>query len=229
MRRTSIYIFLLIAATLLHALAGTASADLVAHWQFEGDFTDATGNGHDGTPHASPSIVGDPARGQVLEVDVVDRVRVADAPDLNYGASESMTLAAWANYEPVGSPTGWKGIVAKGRTEVGGGTAFVDTLYGFWVSPTGNWHINSGGISGDVFAAEGNEWHHLAFVQDASTGQDFFYIDAEVAMTGSAASCDTTGRDLYIGATGTDQATAFEAFKGRIDDVRRAGCDRPRR
>ena len=194
---------------------------LVAHWDFEGDFTDATGNGHDGLAFGDPAIVNDPLRGQVLVVDGDDRIGVSDAPDLNFGANESMTLSAWANFEIADAPEGWKGIVAKGRTELGGGTNYVDTFYGLYISPSNNWHINSGGVNGDAHAAPSGQWHHLAFVQDGPANEGFFYIDGEVVMSGSAESCDTTGRPLFIGAAGTDiEVSVFESFKGRIDDVR---------
>ena len=194
---------------------------LVAHWDFEGDFTDATGKGHDGLAFGDPTIINDPLRGQVLEVDGDDRIGVSDAPDLNFGANESLTLAAWVNFELAGAPGGWMAIVAKGRTELGGGTEYVDEFYGFYVSPGNNWHVSAGGIGGDAQAAAGGQWHHLAFVQDGSAGEGHFYIDGEVVMSGGADSCDTTGRPLFIGAAGTDvDVAAFESFKGRIDDVR---------
>jgi len=196
-------------------------ASLVAHWAFEGDFTDATGKGHDGLAFGDPTIVNDPLRGQVLEVDGDDRVGVSDAPDLNYGAGESLTLTAWANFGSAGAPEGWKAVVAKGRTELGGGTGYVPEFYGFYVSPSNNWHVNAGGIGGDAHAAAGGQWHHLAFVQDGSAGEGYFYIDGEVVISGGADSCDTTGRPLFIGAAGTDiDVDVFESFKGRIDDVR---------
>jgi len=194
---------------------------LVAHWDFEGDFTDATGKGHDGLAYGDPTIVNDPSRGQVLEVDGDDRIGISDAVDLNYGANESMTLTTWVNFDLVDAPEGWKGIIAKGRTESGGGTGYVPELYGFYVTPSNNWHVNSGGIGGDAHEATSGQWHHLAFVQDGPAGEGYFYIDGEVVMSGGADSCDTTGRPLFIGAAGTDVAeSAFEAFKGRIDDVR---------
>jgi hypothetical protein len=192
---------------------------LVAHWDFEGDFTDATGKGHDGLVYGDPAIVNDPLRGQVLEVDGDDRIGISDAPDLNFGANESLTLTAWVNFSLADAPEGWKAVVAKGRTELGGGTGYVAELYGFYVSPGNNWHINAGGIGGDAHAAASGQWHHLAFVQDGSAGEGHFYIDGEVVISGGADSCDTTGRPLFIGAAGTD-VSVFESFKGRIDDVR---------
>jgi hypothetical protein len=193
---------------------------LVARWDFEGDYSDSTGKGHDGLAFGDPTIVNDPLRGQVLEVDGDDRIGVSDAPDLNFAADESMTLTAWVSLDLTG-PGGWRGIVAKGRTELGGGTGYVPELYGFYVSPSNNWHINSGGVNGDVHEAAGGQWHHLAFVQDGPANEGYFYIDGEVVMSGGADSCDTTGRPLFIGSAGTDVGTSvFEAFKGRIDEVR---------
>jgi len=196
-------------------------SSLVAHWDFEGDFTDATGKGHDGLAFGDPTIVNDPLRGQVLLVDGDDRIGVSDAPDLNFGANESLTLTVWANLDLADPLSGWRAIVAKGRTELGGSTDYVDEFYGFYVSPGNNWHVNAGGMWDDSQAAAGGQWHHLAFVQDGPANEGYFYIDGELIISGGAESCDTTGRPLFIGAAGTDVDVAvFESFKGRIDDVR---------
>jgi len=160
-------------------------------------------------------------RGQVLEVDGDDRIGVSDAADLNYGANESMTFTVWASLDLADPMDGWRAIVAKGRTELGGSTAYVDTFYGFYVSPGGNWHVNAGDVWDDSQPAAGGQWHHLAFVQDGPADAGYFYIDGELIATAGAGSCDTTGRPLFIGAAGTDVDVAvFESFKGRIDDVR---------
>ncbi len=194
---------------------------LVAHWDFEGDFTDATGKGHDGLAFGDPTIVNDPLRGQVLEVDGDDRIGVSDAADLNFGANESLTLTTWVALDLADPLSDWRCIVAKGRTELGGGTEYVDEFYGFYVSPGNNWHVNAGDVWDDSQPAAGGQWHHLAFVQDGPAGVGYFYIDGELITTAGAYSCDTTGRPFFIGAAGTDiEVAPFEAFKGRIDDVR---------
>jgi len=194
---------------------------LVAHWDFEDDFTDATGKGHDGLAFGDPAIINDPLRGQVLEVDGDDRIGVSDTADLNFGANESLTFTTWAALDQVDPLGGWRCIVAKGRTELGGGTNYLDTFYGFYVSPGTNWHVNAGDVWDDSQPAAGGQWHHLAFVQDGPSNVGYFYIDGEVVATGGADSCDTTGRPLFIGAAGTDiDVSVFESFKGRIDDVR---------
>mgnify|MGYP001125293991 CR=1 FL=1 len=194
---------------------------LVAHWDFEGDFDDATGKGHDGLAFGNPIIINDPLRGQVLEVDGDDRIGVSDAADLNFGANESLTLTTWVNLDIVDPLDGWRCVVAKGRTELGGSTEFVDEFYGLYISPTTTWNVNAGGVWDDSQPVSGGQWHHLAFVQDGPAGEGYFYLDGEVVTTAGADSCDTTGRPFFIGAAGTDvAASAFESFKGRIDDVR---------
>ena len=113
----------LVSIVLVLGPAGTVSAELVAYWRFEGDFVDATGNGHDGTPFDAPAIVDDPVRGQVLETDGTARVRVADAADLNFGENESFSYMLWVNYDPGLVGSGWRTIFVKGRTQDGGGTS----------------------------------------------------------------------------------------------------------
>ncbi|MHC4325954.1 MAG: LamG-like jellyroll fold domain-containing protein [Planctomycetota bacterium] len=201
--------------------ANTASADLIAHWPLDGHYIDATGNGHDGTPLGDPEFVIDGMRGTVLEVDGGDdRVIIDDTPDLNYGTDESLTMTVWVLYDPSLAPAGWKCILGKGRTDTGGNTDYLEEVYAFYVSGEGNWHVNAGGLWGDTIAAAPGEWHHLAFVQNADEDQCFFYIDLQEVMSGGAESCSTPGRPFFIGAGGTDLASTFEAFGGRISDIR---------
>ena len=57
-----------VALVLALLLGNTASADLVAHWAFDGDATDSTGNGHDGTEQNGPIYVAGQFK-QAIEVD----------------------------------------------------------------------------------------------------------------------------------------------------------------
>ena len=113
-------LYLVPVALLLTLLLGNmASAELIAHWPLTGDYQDATGYGHDGVPLGDPEFVSDAEKGLVLEVDGDDRAMVDDAPDLNYTASESMTVTLWANYDTALASGGWRCIIGKGRTDTG--------------------------------------------------------------------------------------------------------------
>ncbi len=60
-----------ISILLLAAIASTASADisLVGWWEFDGDATDSSGNGNDGTLGGDANFVDDDERELVLKVD----------------------------------------------------------------------------------------------------------------------------------------------------------------
>ena len=109
-----------VAFILAMSLANMAKAELIAHWPLDGNYKDATGNGHDGAPLGDPEFVLDVEKELVLEVDGDDRVMVEDAPDLNYTANESLTMTAWALYDPALASGGWRCIAGKGRTAPGG-------------------------------------------------------------------------------------------------------------
>jgi hypothetical protein len=212
----------LISIVLVLGLAGTVSAELIAYWQFEGDFIDTSGNGHDGTPFDSPAIVEDSIRGQVLEVNGTSRVRVADVEDFNFTENDSFSYMVWVNYDSSLVGSGWRTIFVKGRTQDGGGTSYdANALYGFWISPDGNWHVSCGNVRADTDPAQAGQWHHLAAVQDGDAGTVTFYIDGQeiAAGGGSAGPCVSPDWPLFIGAAGTDQSP-FEGFGGRIDEVK---------
>ncbi len=52
-----------VALVLALLLANTASAELIAYWPLDGNYVDATGNGHDGTPLDNPEFVIDSVKG----------------------------------------------------------------------------------------------------------------------------------------------------------------------
>ena len=194
-------------------------AGLVAHWPLNGDFSDASGNGHDGAVMGAPQIVVDGGRGSVMKVDGDDYIMIDDAPDLNYGANESLTVTAWALYDaPLGLGR-WQAVLYKGRTGIGGDNSNDANRYGFSVDKAGMWRLNCGSVVARDVPLIAGEWQHLAFVQDAGRDRGTVYVDLQEVLSGSAGNCDTTGRPLFIGAAGMDTAP-FEPFHGSISDVR---------
>ena len=87
----------LISLAVVLIVAQSASADLVGHWLLDGDGTDASGNGLDGTingnvvPTADKS--GNPDSAMLFGGASGDYVDIGDPPELQL--TGAMTLAAW--------------------------------------------------------------------------------------------------------------------------------------
>jgi hypothetical protein len=89
---------------LVLALADISSADLVASWDFEGEFLDAIG-GNDAVPNGNTAVVLDPERGLVAEFDGTgDYLLIPNSPSLNIIGNQ-ITLASWVYFNDVsGAP-----------------------------------------------------------------------------------------------------------------------------
>jgi len=79
------------------------AASLVAHYTFDGDFSDSAGNS-DGTAMGDAKIVTDPTRGQVLSLDGDD-----DAVSIPLIAeANEVTISMWVNALDAITPSDWK-------------------------------------------------------------------------------------------------------------------------
>jgi len=79
------------------------AASLLAHYAFDGDFSDSAGNS-DGTALGQAQILNDPLRGQVLALDGDD-----DAVDIpTMGESEELTISMWVNPTDFVTPSNMK-------------------------------------------------------------------------------------------------------------------------
>ncbi len=79
------------------------AASLLAHYTFDGDFSDSAGN-HDGTALGDAKIVSDPDRGQVLSLDGDDDAM--SIPPLPAGTE--VTISMWVNPLNTTTPSNWK-------------------------------------------------------------------------------------------------------------------------
>jgi hypothetical protein len=139
------------------------NAFLVAHYAFDGDVTDGSGNGYHGQPEGGPVHVAG-VKGQALEFDGIDDVvRIADQDGLNPGDG-SYSWTFWARLDPTAGTAGsavWDLAVNKRETGSNGfyiganrdqgnsdqagfklmlgdtGGSRVDTGYG--IAPLGEW------------------------------------------------------------------------------------------
>lgn len=98
----------------LLSLLSTANADLVAHYRFDGDLRDETGQ-HDGRP-IDPNLAPSFAPGRVGSAVVIERLNagIEAANPLAIDFSRDFTIAAWVN---VGCYYAECPVLFKGRAQ----------------------------------------------------------------------------------------------------------------
>lgn len=187
---------------------------LVAHWKFDGDLTDSSGNGWTGSC-PDPTFV----TGAGIDGDAIEFVRdVNDANRVTIPGSETafnfydvgLTVNAWCK-SPDAATGGWAGIVTKQP----------DPNEGWWL---GNWpgtpSMNMRTV-GSVFADNSvtdGQWHMITGTYDGSTGEIAVYVDGELAAsTISSSSAVMTDLPVVIGAATADGGSPYG---GLVDDVR---------
>jgi hypothetical protein len=200
---------------LVLCLAGVSSADLVAYWDFEGDFLDAVG-GNDATAQGDAAIVIDSDRGNVADFDGSgDYLEIPNSPSLNI-TGDQITLTSWVYHN--NAPGTYEIVLAK---------IFQD---GQHVAPYFAYNLCklAGGaprfflvISGREYRLPGTpnfesgRWYHMAGTYDGS--EMILYVDGEVSATMDAmGNIDGYDKPLFIGINGG----RTEPMDGRIDDVR---------
>ncbi|MDQ8206030.1 metallophosphoesterase [Coraliomargarita sp. SDUM461003] len=209
-------------------LGSSAEAALVAHYTFDDNYNDASGNDH----HASlsggtGSIVTDNERGLVFSPEDASYLDLeATTPIPHFPANASITLMAWvkqtaaqvSNYSYIlelgqngDSPIASLGIMPDGK--------FV--TYSETSQPGGNLdQVNSYSDNAVETAGTWASWHHLAAVYDRSTDVVTLYVDGAVAGTNSIELLDDSYPFNWTQARIGGDMDGTPHFRGMIDDVR---------
>jgi len=173
---------------------------------------DASGSGNDGERHNAEWVKGQ--TGKALELGGQDIwATVKDAPNLNFKAGESLTLACWTKM--TGPWSGQGNIVAKYR--IGGGTT---PFYGMFVFTDDKIHTytrDAGGTLVDLWSKEtinDNKWHHLALIRDAGKTVSL-YVDGEL----NESKPDTTGDLTNPEPLAIGRHTSNQYYTGIVDEV----------
>lgn len=217
-------------------LSQTASATLVAHFDFEDGTASATaadssGNGHTGTFAGGAAIINDAERGLVYTGDGdgshMDFASTVDIPDVP--ANGGVTLAAWiklSQAELAASGTvGIGAILTLGRsgnnplvimsvTSDGSLGGYIDVLGG-----TDQTSFPGGGTNGKIVA---DTWTHVAITFDRVNDEARLYVDGvfdvSIDISGTSDGVMDWGTRADVG--GYNTYTAGNTFKGLIDDAR---------
>jgi len=191
---------------------GVALADLddglVAHYPFNGNANDESGNGNDGTVNGA-TLTEDRFGNADSAYDFDgqdDNIEIVSGPNLQ-GSSQT-SLLAWFKSDPS------KGTGNSRIIEIGGGPSNGTAL----VLPTGAiaWIHADGARKGQISSSGGtpndDEWHFLAFTYDGSTTK--LYMDGLLNSSDSASGVIDSPPVASIG------FYESHVFGGVIDDIR---------
>jgi hypothetical protein len=217
-------LILSVSIVLVLGLSGTVSAELVAHWQFEDDFVDATGNGHDGTPNGDPAFV--PGRfGQAIEftgssqyVNCGTGVSFTTVGD--GGTAEGYTISVWINpYDPGGDGKICGDLDDPGWGAAGGfKLALYQTRLESDVRDSSARFFSREATEPDGIALEANTWYHVAVVYDDAGDTYTEYINGEVSRSVSVTQGVAASTAEFR--IGTDTPNLGHYFNGLLDDLR---------
>ncbi len=218
----------LAALLILELAVGSASADvatgLVGHWPFDGDVTDASGNGNDGTISGNAALASDrfgtPNGAMFFSGESDSYVDVGDPPE--FQISGAMTLTAWVFLN--GANVNNSRIVAK---QAGGGSR--------------SWNLNTeaaaGGVANpatfqisetgaaivtlvDTQPLPTDQWVHMAGVYRPGEAMEL-YVDGQLHARNTsgipASQFSDNGMPVLIGSR---SGCGNCGWDGNIDDVR---------
>jgi len=206
----------LISFVLVLSIAGSASADLVAHWKFDegsGNVAhDTSGNGNDGT------FIGDlqwvtGKIGGALEFDgTSDYIEIPFSDSLRVINQGDFTLTAW--FRPDEIPTEYKVVLQQGDDASGGpGRTWL------FVHQSNEIRSSLGGSpTGSGVGIEGGTWYHGAVVvtEGGDTDTVQLYVNAEPAGAPRQDSMEDSEGVFYIGC----HKGLGNIWNGLIDDLR---------
>jgi hypothetical protein len=230
-------------AVLVPPALGNVTEGLVAHYRFDGDFSDTSGHGHNGVPVGSPTFVpGFIGSGAiqvydaklplpypfVLTAPTWDSVYVGDPTDFQFNAGDSFSVSLWVSYtnNALGTPGDLPIIGNSVNSTYNPGWVLAD---GIEDGDPGQIECSLDGASFYDFdvpnpagtMADGN-WHHLVMALDRLNAVVNIYIDGALAGSNSAANLGSlnTGAGVAIGNDPTGEYNGDQYPGGySIDDV----------
>ena len=188
--------------------ADPGNAALVAHYAFDGNANDSSGNGYHGVENGTPTYAAG-AIGQALSLDgfssfvTVDSVGIGSAAPRSiagWAKADSDTMAAWTNV------FGFTGSSTDGEhfdMQIVGSTG--TTTGGYFGLHRHGWELDI--TDNDL------EWHHLAATFDGTTVN--VYGDGRLVNTDTVNNVNTPG-PVHMGKRQDND----NFFEGLVDDVR---------
>jgi photosystem II stability/assembly factor-like uncharacterized protein len=233
------FCYLIVVFFLTFCFSAIAQSGLVAHYAFNGTFSDQTANGNHALPTGNPTFGTDRhgASNRAVKLGGCGNpqfLRVPNSPSLQVG--DAMTVAFWATIDlSLGMDPGTGSCNENGRqvffAKAGDGYgASPPGLLGLTYPADGQQFITFEANAGQAniqFAKElpGSTWHHYAYV--LTTTEIKLYVDAQLVSTMPITlSFEAANQqDLYLGVMGPKSSpvlgvTSWYPLNGAMDDVR---------
>lgn len=180
---------------------GMTQAGLVAQWDFEGNFDDASGNSNNGTALGNTVIANDAQRGQVAYFDGDASSYINVANESNFDFTTSVTITAWI--KAAQQTVDWVNVIGKYDAY---------TFVRHWYTDCLN-----GGIAGkgDVInwtTVFDDQWHFIALTYDGT--EIAVHVDDTKASNVVTGEINTNDYSFRIGGNGCASITGY------LDDVR---------
>ena len=185
-----------------------AEAGLVAHYAFEGDARDSSGNEILGRFVGTASTIDDVDRGLVLALDGY-RGYVDCGDAAAFDATEEITVAAWVRIDTV--RVSWATVIAKGDSAWRLSTLDEQNRFHFGVTGAPSYHAADGNTSLSL-----DEWHHVCGTFDGERIR--LYVDGE--PDGVASYAGQISRNTFNVYIGENAEARGRRWHGRIDEVR---------
>jgi hypothetical protein len=200
-------------------LDNTYFANLIAAWRCEdagGGLVDTIG-GYDASIENAPTYQQTGINGYCVDFDGTnDALYVSDDNNLDFGAGDSFTIAAWVKADDCGS---YSRLIEK-IMEVGGiaDGYFVrvkhDTNHSFSTCSNNSYlTVTNSGI--DI---EDGSWHLLVAVRDQSAGKIYLYVDDTAASEDESSRDISTGSDLWFGDNQVGSSVR-DPYDGKLDEI----------
>jgi hypothetical protein len=186
---------------------------LIAHYEFEGDASDSSGNNLHGVLSGNAMIVTDALIGSdVVDVDATDNTFVnCGNSNLFDTLNDQMTIASWIRVRDFGG--WWTKMISNGNTSSWRFERFEGS--GAVSIPFDG--TNNARLIGDIPIDDG-QWHHMAAVLNSPAGYSALIVDGKLDAynTGVSGTCNTNDNEIRIG----DHQEWHDRFNGWFDDVR---------
>jgi len=192
-------------------LANVANAGLISSWNLNGDYSDASGNGHDGTGYGTNFVADSSGSGNGLSASFNRNYIALNQSFSGVGSLPELSASAWFKTTATGNWTSNWALLDFDRSE----------FFNMFVTGAGEigFSTRSGSEINDMFSSmsglnDGN-WHHVAVTYGASAGKNIYIdgsLDSSIASMGALGTSAT--RFGFIG--DGSEASTFNAARNNL-------------